>query len=170
MKHVLLAVVAVSVLTSSCSDNSGTFTSTASSTTSPSATTLPTSATSADLAFCVSETNRYRKLAGKPTLAQSSVLEAYAATGAQADAISRVPHSHFDGTSGGGVALAENELLAAGLALFGTVQEAMRQAIGAFYAEGPTGGHYQNLEGPYTQVGCGVYIANAVITFVQDFR
>ena len=169
MKYMLLAVVAVSVLTS-CSDNSGTFSSTASSTTGPSATMLPTSATSADLVFCVSETNRYRILARKPTLAQSSVLEAYAATGAQADAISRVPHSHFDGTNGGGVALAENELLATGFSLFGTVQEAIRQAIADFYAEGPTGGHYQNLEGPYTQVGCGVYIANAAITFVQDFR
>ena len=31
-------------------------------------------------------------------------------------------------------------------------------------------GHYQNLEGPFSQVGCGVYIANQRITLIQDFR
>ena len=51
-----------------------------------------------------------------------------------------------------------------------SVLGALRQAISAFYAEGPSGGHYQNLEGPYTQVGCGVFIDNRLITFVQDFR
>ena len=129
-----------------------------------------TAATTADLAFCVQETNRYRMLAGKPALAQSAALESYAATGAQVDGTARVAHTHFTSTNGGGVALAENELLATALNLFGTVQEAMRQAISAFYAEGPSGGHYQNLEGPYTQVGCGVFIDNRLITFVQDFR
>jgi len=31
-------------------------------------------------------------------------------------------------------------------------------------------GHYENLEGPFSQVGCGVYIANQRITLIQDFR
>jgi hypothetical protein len=138
--------------------------------TSAGGTTLPTAATATDLAFCVSETNRYRAFAGKSALSQSAALESYAATGAQVDANARVPHSHFQSTNGGSVALAENELLATALNLFGTVQETMRQSIAAFYAEGPSGGHYQNLEGPYTQVGCGVFIASGLITLVQDFR
>ena len=129
-----------------------------------------TAATVADLAFCVQEANRYRTLAGKTALAQSAALESYAATGAQVDGTARVAHSHFTSMNGGGVALAENELLATALNLFGTVQEAMRQVIAAFLPEGPSGGHYQNLEGPYTQVGCGVFIANGLITVVQDFR
>jgi hypothetical protein len=46
----------------------------------------------------------------------------------------------------------------------------MRAAMEGFYGEGPSGGHYQNLEGQFSQVGCGVYIANQRITLIQDFR
>jgi hypothetical protein len=166
-----LIIVWLAVASAGCSGNSGTFRSASStSTSSPSSTTLPTAATASDLTFCVSETNRYRALVGKTPLLQSAALEAYAAAGAEADSITRMAHSHFDNTNGGGLALAENELLTTGLALFGSVQEAMRQTIASFYAEGASGADYQNLEGPYTQVGCGVFIANAAITFVQDFR
>ena len=64
----------------------------------------------------------------------------------------------------------ESELLAQPLAILGSVQGAMQQALAGFYADGPTGEHYPNLEGPYTMVGCGVYIATNWITLVQDFR
>ena len=46
----------------------------------------------------------------------------------------------------------------------------MHAAMDGFYGEGPSGVHYQNLEGPFSQVGCGVYIANQRITLIQDFR
>src|ERR1700760_266698 len=60
-------------------------------------------------AFCVSETNRYRAMNGKPALTEAANLEAYADTGAMVDYTSNSPHSHFSSTSGGGIAFAENE-------------------------------------------------------------
>lgn len=127
-----------------------------------------TEATAADLTFCVQETNRYRALASKPALTESAALEAFAAEGARIDGTAKIAHAHF--SSAPGVASAENELLAQPLVQFGTVHEAIRQALSAFYAEGPGGGHYENLTGPYTQTGCGVYTALGLITVVQDFR
>jgi hypothetical protein len=46
--------------------------------TTSSGSTPPSGATSADLAFCVAESNRYRTLTSRPALAQSAALEAYA--------------------------------------------------------------------------------------------
>jgi hypothetical protein len=133
------------------------------------ATSLPTEATDIDLMFCVAETNRYRTSVGKSQLTRSSDLEAFATAGAQEDGQKHQAHAHFDRLFGG-PAFAENELPWWPIAQFQTVQETLRQGIAVFYQEGPGGGHYQNLLGPYTQVGCGVYIANGEITVVQDFR
>ena len=71
-------------------------------------------------------------------------------------------------TARAAASFAENEALL--WSQSGTIQDTIQQAIALFHAEGPGGGHYQNLEGPYTQVGCGVYIATGNITLVQDFR
>jgi hypothetical protein len=104
-------------------------------------------------------------------LAESSALDTFAAQGAQIDATAGVAHRHFSSTNGGGVALGENEVLAADLQLFATVQGAMRGANALFWAEGPGGGHYDHLaSATYTQVGCGVYIAGGGVTVVEDFR
>jgi Cysteine-rich secretory protein family len=130
----------------------------------------PTGATAADLAFCVQDINAFRATVGRPPLAQSAALEAFAAQSAQQDATTGVPHSHFDATNGGGIAAGENELLPTALSLFGTVQGAMHGADTISFAEGPSGGHYQLLVGSSTQVGCGVFISNGRITVVQDFR
>jgi len=58
-------------------------------------------------------------MAARPALTESVPLESYAAAGAQADAASGVPHSHFQNTQGGGVALAENEVLTQSLNILG---------------------------------------------------
>ena len=167
---VAVIVVVFTIAAAACSNSSaGTSNTTSGSPSSPSP--PATSATAADLAFCVSETNRYRAMVARPALTESAALESYAAAGAQADAASGVPHSHFQNTHGGGVALAENEVLTQPLTILGgSVQSAMRAAMQGFYGEGPGGGHYQNLEGQFTQVGCGVYIGQKLITLVQDFR
>jgi hypothetical protein len=68
------------------------------------------------------------------------------------------------------MAVAENELPWWPLGRFRTVQDVMRQGIAEMWAEGPGGGHYENLKGPYTEMGCGVFIQNGEITVVQDFR
>ena len=124
----------------------------------------------ADLAYCVADINRYRAQANRPSLAESAVLEGFAADGARADAATGVPHSHFTSSNGGGIATAENELLAFDRQLAPTVQDAMHSANAIFWAEGPTGPHYQTLTGPYSQVGCGVFLSGAAVTVVQDFR
>jgi uncharacterized protein YkwD len=139
-------------------------------TTSPSTSSGPTEATTADLVFCVNETNRYRTNNGRPEVTRSATLEAFAAEGAKEDAASAVAHQHFNRTNGGGVAFAENEFRRVSTVFFTSTRDAIAQFMTSFYAEGSGGGHYQNLMGAYSQVGCGVFVANSEITFVQDFR
>jgi uncharacterized protein YkwD len=131
---------------------------------------LPTTATAADLAFCVQETNRYRTSVKLSTLSESAALESYAATGAQIDGTAHSAHSHFVSANGGGVAFAENEIPWWPLATYLTVQAVIERGLVQLWAEGPTGGHYRNLTGPYTQLGCGAFISHGEITVVQDFR
>ena len=129
-----------------------------------------TTTATADLVFCVDETNRYRALRNKAALARSTALEAYAADGARVDALAGAAHRHFDTTSGGGVATAENEALRLNAAQFASTRDAITAALYLFYGEGPGGGDYDNMLGDYTQIGCGVYRSSTEITIVQDFR
>lgn len=147
---------------------------TSTSTTTTTITIVPavTAATTTDLIFCVTETNRYRAMVGRAALQRSTVIEAYAAEGARNDGTTHVSHGHFISTQGGHFTVrAENELP---WWPFGTmrrtVEATMIEGWAAFWKEGPRGGHYQALMGNFTEVGCGVYIANNEITVVQDFR
>jgi uncharacterized protein YkwD len=127
--------------------------------------------TTADLIFCVDETNRYRAMRNRPTLSRSTTLEAFAADGARNDGLSNVPHQHVSTTpmprSG---PWGENEVLRWPYNLSPTVQGIIAQAIASFYAEGPGGGHYENVVGPFAQLGCGVYVDNNGMTIIQDFQ
>jgi hypothetical protein len=121
-------------------------------------------------AFCVSETNKYREMAGVEPLTRSAELQAFAQEGAEVD-FGTAPHEHF-GTDGGGIAAAENEcpqqdgwVIAAGE----SEKTVVAQCIRAFYEEGQGGPHYANLMGPYTRLGCGIYKQDDKITIVQDF-
>jgi hypothetical protein len=122
--------------------------------------------------FCVSETNRYRATIGKPALARSPEIEAYADEGAEVDHETS-PHHHFISTNGGnGLTSAENECpgqLGWTLAPGEDISAVVGRCIKAFYDEGPGGGHYENLMGDYTKVGCGIFEADGKITIVQDF-
>ncbi|HTR55041.1 MAG TPA: CAP domain-containing protein [Kofleriaceae bacterium] len=128
------------------------------------------------LAYCVSQTNMYRATAGKPALTESSALEAYAATGAMYD-FTNGPHAHFTATSGGGIAFAENECPVQGnwmLQPGGDMTALVGMCVQAFYNEGPgsdysTHGHYINMMGPYTTLGCGIYQQGTGVTIVQDY-
>jgi len=124
------------------------------------------SASEADLTFCVTEANQYRASIGKAPLTRSSTLEAYAATGAHDDGLAHTGHGHFH--TAPGVARAENEI--PWWAHLASVHEVMQQGLAQMWAEGPGGGHYENLRGPYTEVGCGVFRSGSEITVVQDFR
>ena len=125
------------------------------------------SVSAADLAMCVNDLNGYRASVHLPALARSSALDAYAAQGAQIDGSSNAAHAHFASTNGGGVARVENELLNQN---YGSVQAAIRALDSISWAEGPSGGHYRNMTGTYTQVGCGAFVQNGAITVVQDFH
>jgi len=121
-------------------------------------------------AFCVEETNRYRAMHGRPAVLRSAALEAYANEGARED-FDASPHAHFIRTNGGGIAFAENECPHWGLQAQGggDLHALVAACIEAFYAEGPGGGHYDNMMGNYGALGCGIHEAGGSVTIVQDF-
>ena len=124
-----------------------------------------------DLTFCVDETNRYRKKAGKPPLQRSAELETFAAEGAAADAKARRPHGHFSRVAYPHPyrEMGENVIPWWPLKQYGSVREVIRQGLSGMWGEGPGGGHYENLVGNYTEIGCGIHIANGEVTVTQDF-
>jgi hypothetical protein len=156
-------LVAMTLIAAACGDDGG---SGGGSVDSPGATTAHR--------FCVDETNRYRAMNGKPDVAYSTQLEAYANTGAMVDH-GGTPHQHFSSTSGGGIAFAENECPKWNLQQQGggDMTELVRACIAAFYSEGPgTGnahGHYNNMMGAYGTLGCGIFQSGTSVTLVQDF-
>jgi uncharacterized protein YkwD len=130
-------------------------------------TTPDTATIGASLQLCTDEINRYRASIGRPALTRSSSLEQFAADAAQTDAAAGVPHALFSKTNGGGVAMAETELL---LWPSRTVQDVITQGLAQMWSAGPSGEHYAILSGPYSQVGCGVYVSGGVVSVTQDYR
>ena len=162
----LCMVALTAALTAACSSSDGSLPSSPSAPTSsnPAA---PSSNLEAELTFCVNETNRYRATQDLSALTRSGALEAYAAAGAQEDGLAHAPHQHFRSTNGGGLAWAENEIPWWSATSSHAV---IQQGLAMMWAEGPGGGHYENMRGPYTQLGCGVFANGNEITVVQDFR
>jgi uncharacterized protein YkwD len=126
----------------------------------------------ADLRFCVLETNRYRAMADRAPIEQSSTLETYAAEAAEYDGTRHTAHGYSNlRNRDGAFARQENEILWWPLVNYGSVRAVMRQGIAAMWAEGPTGGHYKVLTDPNTTlIGCGVYVGNGEVTVVQAFQ
>jgi hypothetical protein len=82
-----------------------------------------------------------------------------------------VAHKHFRDTNGGnGTATAENEIPWWSLSQWGSVRSIVRQGLAMEWAEGPGGGHYENMTGHYTHVACGFSVRNDEVTVTQDFR
>jgi uncharacterized protein YkwD len=163
----LCVVVLAAALTAACSSSDGSSPSNPLAPT-PSSPGLGSSTLEAELAFCVNETNRYRATQGLSALTRSAALETYAAAGAQQDGLAHEPHQHFRFTTGGGgLARAENEIPWWSAT---SVHAVIQQGLQMMWAEGPGGGHYENMHGPYTQLGCGVFVNGNEITVVQDFR
>ena len=133
-----------------------------------SAPSTPDAATLASsLQLCTDEINRYRASIGRSALTRSDSLEQFAATAAQHDASAGVPHALFSKTNGGGVAMAETELL---LWPDRAVQDVIKKGLAQMWSAGPSGEHYEILSGPYTQVGCGVYVSGGEVSVAQDYR
>lgn len=136
----------------------------------PLATDLATPLPLGDLEYCVARTNEYRAQVGKPPLGRSMDLEAYAATGAMVDGTAHMPHQHFKATQGGGIAFAENEIPWWPLGQFGNVHAIIEGGLAQMWAEGPGGGHYENMTGAYSHLGCGIYAHGDEITVTQDYN
>jgi hypothetical protein len=136
---------------------------------SPSPTPSATQVTAADLQHCVDTINSYRSKAGRPALSRSGALEQVATAAAQHDWIAQVPHQYFMQTNDGGVALAENEFFTSP-AHYGSVSAAIDFGIQLFWEEGPSGPHYQNIVGPYSQLGCGAFLDGSNMAVATDFR
>jgi len=123
-----------------------------------------------ELAFCVEETNRYRKRAGKPLLTRSSELEAFAAAGAAVDAKAKQAHRHFSHVAYPHPyrEMGENEIPWWPERQHGSVRDIIKFGLAGMWDEGPGGGHYENLVGNFTRVGCGIHVADGAVTVVQD--
>jgi hypothetical protein len=125
----------------------------------------------AELALCVSATNRYRQSVGRATLARDERLEAYAAEAARHDGTVRKPHQYVTATNfGDGLVRAENELVGWPLARYGTVRTVVETGLEQMWREGAGGDHYRNMTGNYATIGCGIFVTNREVTVVQAFR
>jgi uncharacterized protein YkwD len=124
-----------------------------------------------DMALCVEEINRLRERAKLPPLARSAELEAFAAAGAADDAAARQAHHHFSRVPYPHPyrEMGENEIPWWPSAQYGSVADIVRAGLAGMWDEGPGGGHYQNLVGRFTQVGCGLHVARGEVTVVMDF-
>jgi uncharacterized protein YkwD len=127
----------------------------------------PASTLETDLVFCVAETNRYRAKLGVPPLARSTDLEAIAAAGARQDGLAHQAHQHYKSANLATKGIAENELP---WWPGSSARSVIERGLASMWAEGPGGGHYENIRGPYSQLGCGVFVNGNEITVVQNFR
>lgn len=134
----------------------------------PSAVTSAAIGLEASLSFCTSEINRYRASVGLTALARSAELDAFSAAAVEYDHKARTPHAYHQRTSGGGgLSRAQNELL---LWKGYAVNEVIRRGLADMWAQGPQGTHYRTMTGPYSHVGCGVFVSGSEVSVSQDFR
>ena len=124
-----------------------------------------------ELAFCIQRMNTLRASRGLPPFARDSTLERYAAAAARTDGLAHSAHRHARETRhGNGTARAENEILWWSLDGFGSVREIIEGGLDDMWRQGAGGAHYDNLVGPYTQAGCGIFVNGDEVTVVQAFR
>ena len=122
---------------------------------------------SAELSFCADEINRYRAGVGLRPLVRSMALQAFATAAAQNDGAAYVAHQFFRSRNGGGVASAETEILWwRGFSVSAVIQKGLAQ----MWQVGPRGEHYEIMTGPYSEVGCGVFVNGPEVTVTQNFR
>jgi len=134
---------------------------------SPTTPSVNSSTSVGNLSFCADEVNRYRASVGRGPLNRSADLEAFAARAAENDGLAHQAHHFFSTTSGGGMAMAENEILWwSGFGVRSVIQQGLRQ----MWQGGPYGEHYDNMVGNFSQIGCGIFVNGAEVTVAQDFR
>jgi hypothetical protein len=123
-----------------------------------------------ELQRCGDRVNHYRSSVHRGVLKRSPVLEAFAVRAAANDGLAHIAHQYFKRTNGGGVSRAENAIPWWSLRAIGGVRAAVDAGLQMMWDEGPRGRHYINMAGPYTQIGCGIFVNDDEVTIVQEFR
>ncbi|MBX3230520.1 MAG: CAP domain-containing protein [Labilithrix sp.] len=119
---------------------------------------------SSDAEKCFKIVNEYRAQRGVPALERWSAGERCADGEAQSDAKSGKAHGAFPSCE----QLAQNECPA----YPGSLEEGLPECLADMWAEGPGGGHYENMASrKYTEVACGFHeLPNGDFWSVQNFR
>jgi hypothetical protein len=113
---------------------------------------------------CVDGINAYRAKLGLPALARWNAGEVCATGQCKADAQKNQPHSAFPGCG----EFAQNECPG----WPGPARSMIDGCLQTMWAEGPGGGHYENMASPrWTQVSCGfTTLPSGDVWAVQNFR
>jgi hypothetical protein len=137
---------------------------------SPSAT--DTAAYAAEKQLCLDTINAYRATLSLKPVVRSASLEAFADQGARYDSERDKAHAHFGAFSKGAVPSdAENAIPGWPLKNYKTVAKIVGEGAKMMWAEGPGGGHYENIKGSHTAVGCGIYVNPAGgVWIIHDFK
>jgi cysteine-rich secretory family protein len=137
---------------------------------SPSAT--DTAAYAAEKRLCLDTLNAYRATLGLAPVVRSASLEAFADQGARYDSERDKAHAHFGAFSKGAVPSdAENAIPGWPLKSYKTVAKIVGEGAKMMWAEGPGGGHYENIKGSHTAVGCGIYVTpDGGVWILHDFK
>ena len=122
-------------------------------------------------AACVDQVNQLRASVGDPPLARSTRIDQFSAEAARYDGEAHQAHKYFIETNGGhGTALAENVIPWWKVSDYGSISAIVRKGVMLMWEEGPSGYHYVNMRGRYTEMGCGIAVLNGEVTVSQDFH
>jgi Cysteine-rich secretory protein family len=134
--------------------------------------TMDTAVYAAEKKLCLDTLNAYRAQAGLNPVTWSKSLEAFADQGARYDSQRNVAHGHFLAFSKNAVpADAENAVPGWPLKSYKTVAAVVAKGAEMMWAEGPGGGHYENIKGSHTQVGCGIHVTpTGAVWVLHDFK
>ena len=133
----------------------------------PTSSAPPSAADQALADLCVSEINRYRATVGSAALAGWSEADACTAEQAKSDAASMKAHGAF----GQCTELGQDECPGWG-GWRGDPKDVLRACLEQMWAEGPGGGHYENMKRTsFNKVSCAAFVdANGGVTAIQNFR
>jgi type IV secretory pathway TrbL component len=117
---------------------------------------------------CVDRTNELRATKGLPPIPRLATAEACADGQAKSDSESGKAHGAFNACLDqvkGWKGVAQNECPG-----YGSVEDTLTTCLDQMWAEGPGGGHYDNMTGDSTDTACGIYtMPNGKVWLVQDF-
>lgn len=117
---------------------------------------------------CVDRVNELRATKGKGPIPRLASAEPCADGQAKSDSETGKAHGAFNACLDqvkGWKGVAQNECPG-----YGSVEDALTKCLDMMWAEGPGGGHYDNMMGDSTDTACGIYTTPAgKVWLVQDF-